>query len=265
MAHGGQDVFEMAYIARTVKRRAPLLDTVFVALSYFSFALDNSAYVVKGVQTRIGRRIRLYSGFARPAFYRGDAPQFLKAQLWPIVTGDHYKKALRGLPRRFSSGATEVDEDTDSEEADEPVAKVKKPWKRKPPSWYVSHAHSRCRQYSHLMRVMHQNHPDVGEDSKALMLGLARELEAASIKVVFFTPPYLKPYSACFESRYQRLTRDTGRYLERVTHARYFDLSQAPDLIERLDLFTDSDHLNVHGKAEFSHRLAELLKKRPTR
>jgi len=265
MTHGGQDLYEMAYIARSVMRRAPLLDSVFIALSYFSFSFDNAAYVAKGVQTRIGRRIRVYSSFPRPAFYSGDAPQFLKAQLWPIVTADHYRAAFRRLPQRLAAAAaTETDEDTDSEEAAAP-APAKKRRKRKPPGFYQNHARGRCRQYSHLMRVMRKNHPNVVEDTKELMLELTRELESASIRVIFFTPPYLRAYTDCFEQRYQQLTRDTGRYLERATHARYFDLSRVPEFVDRQTYFTDSDHLNVYGKVEFSHRLAARLAQRPER
>jgi len=71
-SHAGQDLFEMVYIARSVRRRVPRLDTVLVALSYFSFSYDNGAYHRRGKRTRIGRRITMYSAFARPTFLPGD-------------------------------------------------------------------------------------------------------------------------------------------------------------------------------------------------
>src|SRR6185369_14343670 len=70
-SHNGADLYEMAYIARSVKRRVPRVDTVLVALSYFSFGLDNAAYVEHGTATRIERRIEMYSAFPRLSFVAG--------------------------------------------------------------------------------------------------------------------------------------------------------------------------------------------------
>jgi hypothetical protein len=85
------------------------------------------------------------------------------------------------------------------------------------------------------------------------------------VRVVFFTPPYQRAYTACFDPRYQRLTREAGRELERATRARYFDFSKDPDFVDRLDWFANSDHLAKDGMVEFSHRFAAALAEKPPR
>lgn len=96
-SHDGQDVFEMTYIARSVRRRVPRVDTVLLAVSYFSFGLDNAAYQRRGTRTRIGKRITMYSAFPRAAFVWGDGPEFLKGLLYPVVTRDHFRAGFRAL------------------------------------------------------------------------------------------------------------------------------------------------------------------------
>src|SRR3954466_5656912 len=60
LAHRGQDLFEMASIARAVKKRAQRMNAVLVTLSYFSFLFDNAAYLKGGIEERVERRIHLY-------------------------------------------------------------------------------------------------------------------------------------------------------------------------------------------------------------
>ena len=110
LSHNGQDLFEMAYIARSAANRAPQLETVIVTLSYFSFALDNGATEARGVRNRIGRRIEMYAAFPRAAFVPGDHAEFVKGLLYPIVTRDHFQRGfernLRRLLRAFSNRPT---------------------------------------------------------------------------------------------------------------------------------------------------------------
>jgi hypothetical protein len=275
MANGGQDLYEMNYMARTVKDVAPVLDTVIITLSYFSFVFDNAAYTVNGVQTRIGRRIRLYSSFGRLAFIPGDAAQFLKAKLEPVVTNDHFMRGFRRLPREHAhddDAATDEVETTpeggEPEQGGEPTeakphrTEAERKARRGAPGFFRHHARGRCREYAGLTHTMLRNHPGLTREVKATMVKLARDLKRDKIRVIFFTPPYLRPYSDCFEERFQRLTRDTGRYLERTTGARYFDFSMAPEFIDHEEYFHDSDHLNDDGKLAFSRMFAAAVGKR---
>jgi len=285
-SHGGQDLFEMAYIARSVQRKAPDLRTLFVAVSYFSFAFDNAASEKHGTQDRIGRRIQMYSAFPRAAFIPGDGAQFLKGVLYPVVTRDHFQAGFSKLGARLlssfvstASAATntgqaqaEADEEPPEAAADD-VATEPAPESDSPPvpertprrkprkklnkddAWYRGHARGRCRNYSELMRRMQSGHAGLESDTYRELLELAREFEQKNIDVVFFTPPYLPAYNECFDARMQRLMRDNLASITRATHARYFDFSNSPDINSHQGLFVDSDHLRDNGKLRFSHLL----------
>jgi hypothetical protein len=284
-SHGGQDLFEMAYIARSVRRKAPELRTLFVAVSYFSFAFDNAASAKRGVRDRIGRRIEMYSSFPRAAFIPGDGAEFLKGVLYPVVTRDHFRAGFMRLGARLLSSfvstasaapsieasraepddeqpeaapddiATEAESETES--AAPAPAPAPKP-RRKPhkdAAWYRAHARGRCRNYSALMRRMEDGHPGLESDTYRELLELTREFEQKNVDVVFFTPPYLPVYNECFDERMQRLMRDNIASITRTTHARYFDFSNSPDVNSHEGLFVDSDHLRDNGKLRFSHLL----------
>lgn len=105
-SHAGQDLFEISYIARSLRRRVPRLRTVFVALSYFSFWFDNGAYQRGGRRLRIGRRISMYAVFARPAVLSGDGAEFLKGVFYPVVTRDHFRAGFSALGSALVPGRT---------------------------------------------------------------------------------------------------------------------------------------------------------------
>jgi hypothetical protein len=266
LVHDGQDLFEVAYIARSVKAKAPKLDTVLITLSYFSFVADNAAYVQNGVQTRIGLRIGLYRGFGRLAFIPGDASHYAKAMLAPVVTPDHYRQVFQRLPAEVATvmredEADEVDEAELDGVDDELRAKQarRRVQRRAIPRFFARHARGRCRFYARLTRVMQENHPRLARNTKQLMLNLTRELEAKSIRVIFFTPPYLRPFNECFDAPQQQLMRETGRWLESSTRARYFDFSTEPSFVDHERYFRDSDHLNNSGKLAFSRLFGKKL------
>lgn len=262
IARGGMDLFELSYITRAVLRKAERLDTVVIALSYFSFSFDNAAYVEHGVQTRIGRRVQTYSSFPRLAFLPGDASQFLKGMLWPLVTKDHYQRMFRDVGEALTS--EDDDEDANEIEPEHPAPAKAAGGARRPVTPYrraglVRHALRRCKEHSQWARVMHRNHPKLADDARAYALDLVRELEAKKIRVILFTGPFLKPYSDCFEAYMQRAMRGSARWLERSTHARYFDYSLDAEFVGRDDYFSDSDHLNPAGRTELTLRLLEEI------
>jgi hypothetical protein len=258
LAHRGQDLFEMAYIARAVKKRAQRMNAVLVTLSYFSFLFDNAAYLKGGIEERVERRIHLYSAFRRWAFIPGDSAEFLKGRLFPLVTRDHYLAAFQRLPSTLPS-VMDGDEDDDPDEEEPGGSASVKRSRRKKDTWFASHARSRCHAYRRYMTVMQQNHPRLAQDTFESLLGLVRELEGSNIHVVLFTPPYLKPYSDCFDPDARALTFESAHRIEQTTHARYFDFSRHPDFAEHGAYFDDSDHLNDRGQLAFSKLFAEVV------
>jgi hypothetical protein len=259
-SRGGQDLFEVGYIIRSAMRRARHVETVLIAMSYFSFSFDNAAYVDHGVQTRIGRRIQTYAGFGRLAFLPGDAPQFLKGSLWPLVTNDHYQRMFHGMEGALAKDEAEEDEGDVAQEPQEKAEprsaeRVRRHPARERRGNFQRHAMHRCQSYLSWMRVMAKNHPRLASDAKTYLLDLVRELEAEGVRVVLFTPPFLEYYTGCFDARYQRQMRDGAGWVARQTHARYFDFSLDPAFTKNEDYFSDSDHLNDDGRAEFTQRL----------
>lgn len=252
LSHGGQDLFEMAYMARTVKKTARKLDTVFISLSYFSLYFDNAAYVKDGVRSRVGRRIDLYSIFGRMALIPGDSAEYVKGRLYPVVTSDHYRAGFRNIASLLTGhGAL-------SAAPAQPTTEVTQATHRSR-SFIAGHAKRRCKQFAEFSRNMSEHHPRLAEDSLRTTLELTRELTAASVRVVFFTPPYTRAYNACFDPDHARQTREAGQRFAREKGAFYYDFSEHPAYIDRLELFEDSDHLNEQGRAQFSRLLREHL------
>lgn len=291
-SHDGQDLFEMTYIARSVRRPVPRVDTVLLALSYFSFGLDNGAYQRGGNRTRIGKRVTMYSAFPRPAFLWGDGAEFAKGLFYPVVTRDHFQAGFRALahelvpvktaaaaprhaetdpspsaeePDTAAGDAIEGGDDAVPDEGAEPEARAPqapRPRRRgiKTPAWYTQHARSRCVQYGSLMRNMEAFHPNLKEDSYRALQQLAGDFERDGIDVVLFTPPYYGAYNQCFDRRMQKLTRDNAKRIARETGARYFDFSSMAEFVDEPRLFVDSDHLRPHGKELFSRRLGKAMR-----
>lgn len=259
LAHDGQDLFEIAYIARTVKARAPKLDTVIIVLSYFSFVFDNAAMVDNGVKTRVGRRIDLYSAFGRLAMIPGDGAEYLKGMLWPIVTRDHYRAGFASLGIKEARAATPDDDEADRDRQGE--ADVDPPRAKRPPKtlqFYQDHAKRRCRHYSALIKGMRAGHPGLESDTYELMRDLATELRESSIRVVFVTPPYFDAYNECFDQRAQELTRTNGARLAKETGALYFDFSHHPEFRD-MSRYMDTDHIRKSHRGRFSKLLAEAI------
>jgi hypothetical protein len=264
LAHDGQDLFEVAYIARTVKARAPKLDTVIIALSYFSFVFDNAAYTLRGVETRIGQRIDLYAAFGRLSFIPGDGSEYLKGMLWPLVTRDHFEAGFAALGPKVAH-AEELEDDTVADRDRHGAADVEAPRGKRPSktlAFYQKHAERRCRQYDALIRTMRSRHPGLERDAYDVLRDVVAELEQSEIDVVLVTPPYFEPYNECFAKRWQELTRKNGQRIAEATGARYFDFSHHPEFRE-MNRFMDSDHIRANHWKRLSRALASEMEESP--
>jgi hypothetical protein len=249
LSHGGQDVFEMVYMARAVKRAAPRLETVIFTISYFTFVFDNAAYLKRGTQTRIGRRIVMYAAFPSFGFVPGDASSYAKGLLAPVITRDHWRSVLwpGGSKKDALPDASDL---PPSARHDLHVASE---------SEIASYAKRRCKQYAGLMRNMTSNHPHLEADTFNALKDVSQELEDAGVRVVLVTPPYYETYNACFDSKRQALTRKLASRVAKETGAEYFDAGRLPELAENRQFFRNSDHMNHEGKTAFSRWLGKKL------
>jgi hypothetical protein len=249
LSHGGQDVFEMVYMARAVKRAAPNLKTVIFTISYFTFVFDNAAYATKGKQTRIGRRLVMYTAFPSLDYIPGDATSYVKGLLAPVVTRDHWRLVIwpGGSRKDALPDASDL---PPSPRRDDGVANA---------SALASYAKRRCKQYASLMRNMTSHHPHIEADTYATLKKASQELEGDGVRVVLVTPPYSDAYNACFDTKRQTLTRKLARRIASETGAEYVDAGKLPEFASSREYFRNSDHLNNAGKVEFSRWLGRKL------
>lgn len=255
-SHTGQDVFEMAQIARVVKGHAPYLDTVIFTLSYFTFALDNAAYLEAGVQARIGKRLDLYAAFPSLRFISGDGAAWLKGMLFPLITGDHWQRVF--IRPRAGSRAPGAKLDDDDQIPD-PAQEARSEESAESAESLTRHARQRCRSYKYLMANMRAHHPKLEEDAFDTLYDVVSELEAANIHVILVTPPYYEAYSKCFDRQRQALTRGNAREIVAKTGAEYIDAGNSAAFATSRELYTDSDHLNGEGQRTFSRWLKSQL------
>lgn len=237
---GGQDLFELAHTARYVLPRAPQAKTVLISLSYFSFAIDNAAYVKGGVQTHIGRRLHTYAAFPRFDFIDGDTGPYLKGLLYPLVTSDHWAQVLTRAP------AVELEDD------EEEVVE------RKSAAQLGRQSRRRVRSYVSMMRNMKQNNPDVAQQTYATLRTLIAELQARGVTVALFTAPYWQAYNEQFPRTHRRRVAENARELAKAMGVRYYDFSDDSKFSDAPEIFANSDHLNIDGKRIFSKAIAEL-------
>jgi hypothetical protein len=255
LSHGGQDAFEMIYMARAVKRSAPRLEIAIFTLSYFTFAFDNAAYVQRGTQSRVGRRIGMYSAFPSLGFVPGDGSSYVKGLLYPVVTRDHWKSLL--WPDESDRAVyTKASDLPPNPKTDKHVASERE---------LATHARRRCSQYRKLTRNMTSNHEDLDNDVYVALRDVSRELEGAGIRVVLLTPAYFDTYNACFNARQQASMRRLAKRLANQTGAEYIDAGRAPEFASKREFFRNSDHMNGAGKVEFSRWLSRQLARREKR
>jgi hypothetical protein len=248
LAHGGQDVFEMVYMARAVKRAAPNLETVLFTISYFTFSLDNAIVKPGGAQPRLGRRLVMYAAFPSFDFVPGDASAWVKGLLSPVVTRDHWKSILwwDGSRPAFPS-ASDL---PPNPKRDRRVANA---------SFIVTHATNRCKSYAKAMRNAEAFHSGLHEDAFETLRDVSQDLEDAGVRVVLVTPPYFETYNACFDAKRQALARRLATRVAKETGAEYIDASKHPEFSTTLEYFSNSDHMNRTGKVAFSRWLEQRL------
>jgi hypothetical protein len=256
LSHPGQDLFELAHIARFAKARAPRLETVVIEISYSSFVFDNVAYEKDGVKTRVERRFDTYASFPRLSFIPGDAAQYAKGLLWPLVTEDHFQRGFQSLGSgRFFEALVEGPEGA--------VLHANQRPEEKPPSadtaaHFKKDADATCDNYRQLIDAMRGARPDLERETQRTLLSLVQELERDALRVVLVTTPYHPGYVACFDARWQRLMRASVRSVVRATKARYFDFS-TDRTFQEPSRFRDSHHLLPSQHRPFTKALVAAM------
>jgi hypothetical protein len=259
LAHPGQDLFEVAYIGRAAKARAPRLKTVVIELAYFSFVFDHAAFVKKGVRTRVARRFNMYASFARFGFIEGDASEYAKGLLWPLVTDDHFRDGFAFIGS-FERVAHALLKGADAGEPKSARREQQAPPKTKTARYFKRDAVLTCKEYDELTSVMRRNHPKLEDDTWNTLLELVREFEADGLKVVLVSTPALPDFNECFDRRWQKLMRKSARRITQKTKAKYYDFSADPAW-QNPELFRDSHHLLSTSREAFTRALVAAMAK----
>jgi len=246
---GGTDLFELDYKVEVLLDRLPHLRDAYLAISYFSFALDNAAYREEGVQTRIGRRIRLYRAFPHLGFIAGDLSSYLKAHLYPLLTEDHWRAVWS--PKKRKSGDRRPRGDRERPGRKHRTARTAE--------WLAASAAARCAEYRELLENVGVHHEDVAADARQALEDAIARMRRRGVRVTLFIPPFHHSYNECFPVRYQDDARRMAAEAAAATGARFFDFSRSESISGEDGLFEDADHLDPSGRRLFAHLLRQAL------
>jgi hypothetical protein len=240
------DIFETQYYLNYLVPRLPNLEFVFIPISYFSFNWDNGS-----IEKLEDRRSQIYTTLPAWNFIEGDFDQFLEGKvdnllpLKAVVREDHWKGVFYAvvLGKKDNSSINQIlQENCDYQDQKilEDVAKA------------------RVFDTLDMGKEVVSKHPDIQTDIYATLAETVEFLQSEGIRVVFFTPPYYQEYSkiymrespASISNMYLSISK-----LIREYQIEYYDFSNDKTFIEDIQLYKDSDHLNLCGKQRFSREL----------
>ncbi|HXK58776.1 MAG TPA: SGNH/GDSL hydrolase family protein [Acidobacteriota bacterium] len=245
------DLFEVRYVLKHTVPRAKRLKVVFMPISYFTFAWDSA-----GVDSIRIRRRHLYQAVGAWPPIPGDIPNFLAAQgerIWPITTllrHDDFKNVfialLRGEPVKPPT-LIAIDDRYRNHMA---------------PDELDEYARQRVERVLQDVSEMQAADPKLEEHLLSSLRQIVQLLRTNHIRPVFFTPPYSRPYNRYYTSLLDEQRARMRELMARVQEelkVDYYDFSEDPDFTSRVTLFADSDHLNAHGRLEFSEKFRQHL------
>lgn len=254
MALAAADLFEMEQYILLLENKTPKLATVFIAISYYSFGRDNSAF-----PSLRSRRIGFYSMLPIWAPIPGDAGNFVLGRLDGLthVTSVARSDSWRGVWPELAHPLPE------------------------PISYDGIHTVSewgRCDHYSaeqldlHAQEIAWRNvsstqqmmatHPGLEQDSFQALSRSIELLQRRGVRVVLFTPAYYEKYSAYFaehDATIMDRMQDAVDRLQKTYHVEYYDFSKDPQFIQHPELFYNSDHVSNCGQKVLSEKLLMLL------
>jgi hypothetical protein len=255
LAFAAADLFEIEKYAAYLEENLPGLQTVFIAVSYYSFVRDNAE-----LESLRSRRIRFYSMIPVSSPIQGDFPNFLLGRLenythvMSVARSDNWKGVWHGL---FYGPSLEPFPYDGVETLSE---------------W------GECAHYTvdqldiHALEIAGRNvsssmqmaaeHPGLEQDAFDALSRTIERLQSRGIQVILFTPPYYQMYSEYFEEQGSTIIEQgkqaAGR-LQEIYQVPYYDFSMDAEIISHPELFYNSDHLSECGKREFSEKLLDKM------
>ncbi len=250
LARAWGDLFEIQYYLNYLVPRLPKLEVVFIPVSYFTLDWDNAK--IEDVSLR---RTQIYETIPSWVPISGDLKNYLigkGTKLLPIQTilrEDNWKGIFQDL---LSNGPERLNQPP-SIKCEYPQLAV-----------LAQLSRSRAEEQILFAREVHQNRPEIREDTLQVLKEIISYLNEKEIKVVLFSPPYYEVYSEYFMKHAPDLTEnlaETMSNLQSEFSIIYFDYSIDERFNSDYTLFKDADHLNPCGKKLFSTLLYEDINK----
>ena len=257
LARAGTDVFEVKEYAFTVAPKLPALNTVFIAVSYFTFSRNNLL-----AEDTKNLRIDLYSILPTWSPLPGDTEFFFLGKLHKyfsvmnIVRPDHWQGVL----------APKIDPASND---DIVILKT-----------VLSNTHwGTCKHYNdndlaiigfeiggkaaNTHQKMSAKDPAIFSKSFQALVETIEMLQRRNIRVVLFTPPYHPSYTHRFTEIAPEMIEtmhEAMKILHKDYNVEYFDASTMEEFVNHPELFYNSDHLNECGMRAFSEYLHDQMK-----
>lgn len=253
VARAGRDMFEIKAYLEFLLPQLSNVEVVFIPVSYFTFQRDNAA----SSDVRI-RRIHTYTTLPTWHYVEGDFSNFLIGKLHPvfpitnITRSDSWEAVAYALYiGTWTAQAQDslLDHDT---------------CQNRGHHYLNAHAQLRAPQHIRYANEMMHNHPNLEQDVYEVMSQIINQLKQNNIRVIFFTPPYLKTYTDTYQDQDLQAITDMRQMMHDLAHTHnieYYGFSADQNFIHSETLFADSDHLNPCGAAQFSKKLQKALKK----
>lgn len=256
LAFAAADLFEVEKYAALMADELPNLETVFIAVSYYSFNRDNATF-----EPFITRRIRYYSLVPTWSPIQGDIPNFVFGRLesythiMSVVRSDSWQGVWGGLssggqiaePSAFDGVVTTSAWGTCSHYTAEQLESH---------AWEIA---DRNVASSNQMAAVHQG---LEQDAFEALARTIERLQSKGIRVVLFTPTYYEKYTEYFMANGSTMIENMHVRIEGIqqTHqVEYYDFSNDPEIKGQPDLFYNSDHLGECGHKVFTAKLMEAM------
>ena len=261
----GQDVFEVEAQLVDLLPDLPALETIFFTVSYGSFLRDNGASTD---EDRGMVRSVWYATTRRPRMIGFDPENYLKGLMQRgLVSPDHWRPVFDELLRR-RKGITrprrqypELIGPAGQSILVPPMGK-----RRKTTMEYLAQdaLDIVIPRHHRLQENMLENNPHIEADVHAAMERIIALLDAAGVRVIFYTPPYSRPYIEGVDAATKQSMRDHMARLVAEHGIEYHDFADDPLFSDRPEPFVNCDHLGVEGAREFSAtRLEPVLNQKP--
>lgn len=238
MALGGRDLASIEFWLDTMVPKLPQLHSVHICISFSSLYYDNKAFG-SGVADA---RAALYHSLPGFRYMAGDRSDFVLGKFFPFIHPDNGRKLILSLFRKHG-----VVENSGWDDNFMPEDKMEQSAQDQ------AYIHSADRK-----RAL-RNDPNLIQENIECISRIYHKLASQNIECIFFTPPYHRDYTKYFPKTHINEMKLAMRNLQEPEGLIYFDYSEVERISNDVKYFHNADHMNEHGKKEFSKLFSSQL------